>query len=172
MIESIVRTLLVDFNLVLLALALIAAGWLSWTRRHQLGHSFAQTLLAWLLLLSVGAQGIYTFVIHVFFPEQSAANIGWAVSPFQYEVGIADLTVGVLGVLAFWGNFGFRLAAVIAGVVWYWGDAIGHVKQMIVANNFAPGNAGPWFWTDVFVPMLLLACLLVVWRSGSETTNA
>ena len=26
---------------------------------------------------------------------------------------------------------------------------------MIVANNFAPGNAGPWFWTDVLVPIVL-----------------
>jgi hypothetical protein len=172
MIETIVRTLLVDFNLVMLAVAFVATGLLSWKRRHVAGHSFAETLLAWLLLLSVGFQGVYTFVIHVFFPAQSAANIGWAVSPFQYEVGIADLTVGVLGVLAFWGNFSFRLAAVIAGVVWYWGDAIGHIKEMIIANNYAPGNAGPWFWTDVLVPMLLLTCLLLVWRSESQTTNA
>lgn len=171
MIESVIRTLLVNFNLVLLATAFLAAGILGWHRRHRPDYSFAETLLAWLLLLSVGGQGVYTFVVHVFFPEQSAANIGWAVSPFQYEVGIADLTVGVLGVLAFWGNFGFRLAAVIAGVVWYWGDAVGHVKEMIVADNFAPGNAGPWFWTDVFVPMLLLACLVVVWRRESRPTK-
>jgi hypothetical protein len=168
MIGSLIRTLLVDFNLVALAVAFLAAGILGWQRRHVPGSSFAETLLAWLLLLSVGAQGVYTFVIHVFFPEQSAANIGWAVSPFQYEVGIADLTVGVLGVLAFWGNFGFRLAAVIAGVVWYWGDAVGHVKEMIVANNFAPGNAGPWFWTDVLVPFLLIACTYLVWKKQKQ----
>jgi hypothetical protein len=86
------------------------------------------------------------------------------VSPFQYEVGIADLTVGVLGVLGFWGNSSFRLAAAIAGIIWYWGDAVGHVRQMIVANNYAPGNAGGWFWTDVFVPALLVACLVLVWK--------
>lgn len=169
MIGALIRTLLVDFNLVMLAAAFLAAGFLGWKRRHVPGSSFAETLLAWLLLLSVGAQGVYTFVIHVFFPEQSAANIGWAVSPFQYEVGIADLTVGILGVLAFWGNFGFRLAAVVAGVVWYWGDAVGHVKEMIVANNYAPGNAGPWFWTDVFVPFLLIACTYFVWQKQQQS---
>ncbi|MGD9634766.1 MAG: DUF6790 family protein [Pirellulales bacterium] len=164
MVETVIRTLLLDFNLTMLALAFVAAGWLGWKRRGEPEFSIAETLLAWLLLLSVGGQGIYTFVIHVFFPQLSAANIGWAVSPFQYEVGIADLTVGVLGVIAFWGNFSFRLAAVIAGIVWYWGDAIGHVKEMIVANNYAPGNAGPWFWTDVFVPILLIACTVLVWQ--------
>lgn len=165
MIEFLIRTLLIGFSMVMLVGAVLLAGLTYWKRRDQPGNSFANQLLGWLLLLSVGLQGVYTFVIHVFFPEQAAKNIGWAVSPFQYEVGIADLTVGVLGVLAFWGNFSFRLAAAIAGIVWYWGDAIGHVRQMVVANNYAPGNAGPWFWTDVLVPLLLVMCLAAVWKS-------
>jgi len=86
------------------------------------------------------------------------------VSPFQFEVGIADLTVGVLGLLAFWSDFSFRLAAVMAASIWYGGDAIGHVRQMIVAHNFGPGNAGSWFWTVVLVPIVLVVCMIVVWR--------
>ena len=172
MVETVIRTLLVDFNLVMLAVALVMAGIVGWKRRGEPGHSFANTLLGWLLFASIGFQGIYTFVIHVFFPALSAANIGWEVSPFQYEVGIADLTVGVLGVLAFWGNFGFRVAASIAAIVWYWGDAVGHVQQMIVANNFAPGNAGPWFWTDVLVPLLLIGCLIAIWKGQASANRA
>jgi hypothetical protein len=34
---------------------------------------------------------------------------------------------------------------------------------MIVAHNYASGNAGPWFWTDVLVPLLLVVCAAVVW---------
>jgi hypothetical protein len=86
-------------------------------------------------------------------------RIGWEDRPFQYEVGIADLAVGVLGWLAFWGNFSFRLAAAIAGIVWQWGDALGHMRLMMVADNFAPGNARPWFWTDMLVPFVLGCCL-------------
>ena len=82
----------------------------------------------------------------------------------QFEVGIADLTVGVLGILAFWSNFSFAAAAAIAAIVWYGGDAIGHVRQMIVAGNFAPGNAGPWFWTDVLVPIVLALCMAIIWK--------
>jgi len=166
-----IRTLLSDFNVVMLVAAVLLAVLIYWKRGAQQGNSFANQFLGWLLLLPVGLQGIYTFVIHVFFPEESAENIGWAVSPFQYEVGIADLTVGVLGVLAFWGNFSFRLAAAIAAIVWYWGDAIGHVRQMVVANNYAPGNAGPWFWTDVIVPMLLVVCLILVWKSEGASRS-
>ena len=169
--EFLIRTLLVDFSLVMLVASIGLAIGSSWLHRGAAGRHFAEELLAWLLLLSVGLQGIYTFVGHVFYPAYSARMIGWEDSPFQYEVGIADLTVGVLGVLAFWGNFSFRLAAAIAGIVWYWGDAVGHVRQMIVADNFAPGNAGPWFWTDVLVPLLLVVCLVLVWRRRAATVT-
>jgi hypothetical protein len=172
MIETLIRTTFLNFSVVMVAAAFVLAGIISFVRRSQPAHRFANELYRWLLLLSLGLQGVFTFVIHVFFPEESAKNIGWAVSPFQYEVGIADLTVGVLGVLAFWGNFSFRLAAAIAGIVWYWGDAIGHVRQMVIANNFAPGNAGPWFWTDVFVPLLLVVCIVVAWRRERSVTTA
>lgn len=46
-----------------------------------------------------------------------------------------------------------RLAAIIAPACFLWGAAGGHVYQMIVANNFAPGNAGIIFWSDVLVPV-------------------
>ena len=160
MIETLIRGLLDNFSLVMLALSLVFAA----LRSRRDGERFCGSLLRWLLLLAVGVTGIYTFVMHVFFPAASAENIGWAVSPFQYEVGVADLTVGVLGVLAFWGNFGFRLATVVATTIWLWGDALGHVRQLIVAHNFAPGNAGPWFWTDILLPLVLLACTFLVWR--------
>jgi hypothetical protein len=176
MIEFLIRTLLEDFSMVMLVASLALAilfTWLhgfSWWDGGRPGNGFADQLLGWLLLLSLGLQGVYTFVIHVFFPVWSAEHIGWAVSPFQYEVGIADLTVGVLGILAFWGNFSFRLAATVGGIIWYGGDAIGHVRQMIVANNYRPGNAGTWFWTDVIVPILLVVCLVIVWKERKVAT--
>ncbi|MEK7298835.1 MAG: DUF6790 family protein, partial [Candidatus Margulisiibacteriota bacterium] len=49
----------------------------------------------------------------------------------------------------------FRLAAVVVVSVWLWGDAVGHMYQMAVSHNFAPGNAGAWFLTDIVVPLLL-----------------
>lgn len=160
---TVIRIFFEYFSVVMFVAAVALAAALA-KPKWESPNGFAEQALRWILLLSVGAQGVFTFVVHVFFPALSAANIGWDESPFQYEVGIADLTVGVLGIIAFWGNFSFRVAAAIAAIVWYGGDAIGHVRQMIVAQNYAPGNAGPWFWTDVLVPIVLAACVIVVWR--------
>jgi hypothetical protein len=164
LIETAIRILLTDFSVVMLVTAFVIAALMVLIHRGRKDHAFVEELFRWLLLLSLGFQGVYTFIIHVFFASYSAQNIGWAESPFQYEVGIADLTVGVLGLIAFWSNFSFRVAAATAGIVWYGGDAIGHVRQMIIANNYAPGNAGPWFWTDVLVPIVLAVCMFGIWK--------
>jgi hypothetical protein len=164
MIEDLIGGFLGCFSVVMLVAAFVLAALCRWLCSTGPRSTVAEQLLCWVLLLSVGVQGIFTFIGHVFFPANSAAHIGWAVSPFQYEVGIADLTGGVLGLIAFRADFGFRLAASIAAIIWYGGDAVGHVRQMIVAHNYAPGNAGPWFWTDVLIPMVLVACLIAIWR--------
>ncbi len=113
------------------------------------------SLLKWTLLLGAGVVGLYAFLVHGFFGNFTAQQIGWANSPFQYEVAIANLAVGVLGVMAFSRPRPFRLAAVVVVSVWLWGDAVGHMYQMAVSHNFAPGNAGAWFLTDIVVPLLL-----------------
>jgi hypothetical protein len=58
------------------------------------------------------------------------------------QVGMADLTVGVLGVLCVWIRGNFWLATAIVNAVWLLGDAIGHLRQMVLHNNHAANNAG------------------------------
>ena len=121
--------------------------------------SFYEIVYRWIAVFPLGFVGIYTFVMHAFYPEVAASAIGWAVSPFQFEVAMADLAFGVLGVLSFNASYGFRLATVIASLCMLWGDAGGHIYQMIVSQNFAPGNAGSWFWMDLVIPFILLICI-------------
>jgi hypothetical protein len=51
---------------------------------------------------------------------------------------------------------GFWLAAIVMASIFLLGAAAGHVKQMIVAKSFAPGNAGAVFFADVVVPIVLI----------------
>lgn len=56
-----------------------------------------------------------------------------------------NLAMGVVGVLSFWGNHGFRLAVAIMANIFFGIDGIGHVRQMVLEGIFATGNAGSWF---------------------------
>lgn len=122
--------------------------------------TYAEIVYRWMALFALGFTGIYAAVMHLFFADVSAAAIGWATSPFQFEVGMADLALGLLGVISFRAHYGFRLATVIAAICMLWGDAIGHLYQMIMFLNFNSGNAGSWFAMDVIVPAILLLCIV------------
>jgi hypothetical protein len=166
--EQVLRGFFGSFGFAMLILAVLIAA-----VRVLGGKRFVEELFHWSLLLPAGLNGIFTAGTHIFMPEYCAEVIGWPDSPFQYEVGIADLAIGVLGVSAFWGSAGFRLAAAIAAIILYGGDAIGHVRQMVVAGNFEPGNAGSWFWMDVGLPIILIVCLAMgVWRKDENRTKS
>jgi hypothetical protein len=129
------------------------------------GHAtFVDRLLAWTLLLPIGVTGLWAGITHVFFPATAAAHIGWAPSPFQFEVGMADLAIGVTACISFWRSLAFKAAAVCAASVFLLGDAIGHVRQMIVAGNFAPGNAGVPFYMDIICPALAIILVIIATR--------
>ena len=54
----------------------------------------------------------------------------------------------------------FALAVVIAFTIFYFGAALGHVREMISEHDMAPGNAGLIFWFDVIAPPALIALYL------------
>jgi hypothetical protein len=161
--------LLQNFTLTFLILGLIAAG-ISWGRSSRtLTPSIAvEALFSYCLLFSVGVSFFYNFVFHVFFGGIAAKFIGWEPSPFQAEVGMASLGYSVVGFLAFRGGFGLRAAAVVGPAIFLFGAAAGHVHQMIVAHNFAPGNAGIIFYTDIGLPIIGLALLWFQHRSDRK----
>lgn len=141
----------------LLLIALIAAL----TGRD---HS-ARRALAWVLLLPVGVSGLWAAVFHLFFPAVAAADIGWPVSPFQFEVGLADLAIGATACLAFRASLPFQAAVVCVASIFLLGAAAGHIQQMVMAHNFQPGNAGVPFWSDIIVPLLAISLLASAWRT-------
>jgi hypothetical protein len=134
-------------------------------RRHG---SAAERYLSWILLLPIGVTGLWAGLAHIFFPATAAAHIEWQVSPFQFEVGMADFAIGVTACLAFWRDLGFKAAAVCAASIFLLGDAIGHVHQMMIAGNFAPGNAGVPFYMDVICPVLAITLLVMAARERRD----
>lgn len=112
-----------------------------------------EELLAYYMLFAVGINNIVNFIFHVFFGDIATEFIGWAQSPFQAEVGFASLGVGIAGVIAFRASFPFRFAAIIPPVVFSLGAAGGHIYQMIVANNYSPGNVGLVLPMDIIIPV-------------------
>jgi hypothetical protein len=150
------------FQVVFAAAAIIAASIhiaLS-SRRRSSAASIAETYLLYLLFISVGLMGIFTAAGHVFRPVQTSASIGWAPSPYEYEVGMADLAIGVLGILCLKFRGTFWLATVVANAVWLLGDAVGHIRDLVIHNNHASNNSGIFLVVEIIMPIVILVLTL------------
>lgn len=119
-----------------------------------------EKLLFWFIFWTIGVLYAYNFVMHVFFGRMAAAFIGWEDSPFQLEVGMASLGFAAVGFFAAFRGFDARVAAILGPAIFMLGAAYGHVYQMITAHNFAPGNAGIMFYSDILLP---LAGFVLLW---------
>lgn len=158
------------FQLVFAVIALAAASiHLAFSsRRRSSSAAIAGTYLLYLLVIYVGLMGLLTAYAHVFRPLQTSASIGWSTSPYEYEVGMADLTVGVLGILCLWLRDNFWLATAIANAVWLLGDAVGHVRQMVLYSNHAANNSGIFLVTEITMPLIILLLALYVRKNNGD----
>jgi|SRR5579872_2691886 len=143
-------------------LALLAtAAHLALERRSRNARGVVEALLLYTLVFVVGVQGLWTAAGHLFKANQVAAMTGWPPgSPFQFDVGIANLAVGVLGTLCLWLRGNFWTATVVVAMIWLWGDAIDHLRDIVVSHNLAPGNAGPTLFADILIPAVLVGLLI------------
>ena len=102
----------------------------------------AEIYLVYLFMLGVAASGQSGFFGHVFTPDAVAESIGWPKgSPFQQEMGFANLALGVLGLVAAGRRDGFREATVIAVAVVGVGATVVHVTDILQEGNLAAGNS-------------------------------
>jgi hypothetical protein len=142
-------------------------------KQPQTGRRMAGILLLWLLVINVGLGGMWAFIGHMFFAEQVAESIGWpAGNPFQSEVAVANLAVGALGILCYWIRGNFWTAAVIVTSIWLLGAAAIHVREIVEAGNYNPGNAGLIFFLDILSPLLLIVLLIYTGSHKQPTGQA
>ncbi len=170
--DVLIQAVLANMTVTLLVLGALAAGIVLALGSGPVTQArVAEELLAYFVLFSIGFSYLYNFVVHAFFGEMVAHFIGWANSPFQLEVAFASLGFAAVGFFAFRNTLGVRFAAVLGPAMFLWGAAGGHVYQMVTADNFAPGNAGSVFYTDILIPVIGFALLWFKWKAGDAPAH-
>ena len=97
--------------------------------------------MIFLFAIGVAGNGISSFFGHFFLSDIVAESVGWpSGNLFQLEMGFANLTIGVLGLVAVGRRDGFREATVIAVTVLSVGATIVHLMDIVETGNLAPGN--------------------------------
>jgi hypothetical protein len=161
------------FQLFFVGLALVAATvhLVFSAKRRSSAATIVGTYLVYLFSIYVGFMGLFTAYYHVFQPGLASASFGWAPSPFEYEVGMADLTMGVLGVLCLVFRRDFWLATAIGNAVWLLGDAVGHIREVVIHKNHAANNAGLFLVLELAVPVVILGLVVYYRRLTLDNTE-
>ena len=144
-----------------LAAVVVATCLHLWIGRRPVSASrVVEVLLLYLLVFFVGVGGLLGFLGHTFMAREIALKIGWQPSPFQFEVAVANLAFGVLGILCIWQRRGFWTATGVGNAVFLLGCDFGHFRDMTLHGNFSPYNVGPVLWVnDLAIPVVILLLL-------------
>ncbi|AXV39761.1 DUF6790 family protein [Methanobacterium sp. BAmetb5] len=123
-------------------------------------NRITELLLLWYLGVGIGVGSLFSGLVQVISPEIVAQSTGWGYSPFLREVGFANISYGILGLLAV--RFrNFWAPAIIAYAVFMWGAAAGHIYEIQQTANLSVGNAGTVLYLDILMPLFLIILLLV-----------
>lgn len=130
--------------------------------------------LRYWLGIAIGVAGVVGAGFHIFDGEQIAREICFTRGDggFQFENAMGDLAIGVAGILClFIRDPKFWLAVIIVTTIQYWGDAYGHVYQMIVNDNHCEDNTGLVLWADIWTPLVAIVLYALMRRGQRSLAN-
>jgi hypothetical protein len=117
------------------------------------------------VLFLIGSSAIGTGIAHLFFGPAIARSIGWQPGPFQFEVGAANLAIGIAAIVGAFFGAGYWLGIIIVDLVFLFFAGAGHIREIVKKKNFAINNAGPILFLDFLMPAFTLA--LWIWLAAS-----
>jgi hypothetical protein len=152
-------------------MAVLASLMASLLRGNQAGLSWHQAFPRALLFWSVGVQSLLTAYAHTGLAHVMAHALGWpSGSPFQWELAMAHLSFGFLGIMGEWFP-GLRLPTTVGYSIFAIGRTTGYFLRL------AHGFPTPTFLTidtwiaGIAVPITLL--IMAAWkRSGSDSHSS
>ena len=173
-IAAVIAALVGNYMTTLFVVGLVVAA----ARILRLGRERSPAAVTGLLLnayvfWAIGCAQVVNFVMHSVFGDFAAKTIGWAQSPFQMELALSSLGIGVMGLMLYSARSAFRgkVALVVATAIFGWGAALGHVYQMVVNHDHAVNNTGLLLYMDVAIPAVGLAFVLShAWALRRATT--
>ena len=158
---------------VYLVLALVSSIVRIIAKKNTSGIEKARIFLINLIVFCIGVQGVMAFYAHAFMADYIAEQIGWAPgSPFQFEMAIANLSYGVLGLLCIRFKGNFWIAVVSGNLILLWGAAYGHIVQMAKGDH-SPYNSGIFLYVgDIIIPAAIFVLMIYYFRSQKKIAIA
>lgn len=130
------------------------------------GEKFPKKRINEIFLLQIIYVGITFFsfrgfIGHTVLADVVAADIGWLTgSPFQYELAVYHLGIGIIGMISIWRRDTLWIGLIYAKSIFLFGAAGVHIWDIIANGNFSHGNFGTTlFVNDLIIPITAIVLL-------------
>lgn len=157
-------------SLFFLALALICTFTQLTYRKEWFLPKSLEVFLSYVILFNIGVMGLLAAYMHLFEGPETAKLIGWPPgSGFQFEIGIANLAYGVVGIMAYWIRGRFWDALLIGWSILLLGCFVGHITDYAFHDNNALWNIGVFIWiNDLILPFLMMGAFVYLRKLESQ----
>ncbi len=156
MVRSIIEAVLGNVSVVLFIIGLIVATVKAQRTRARVAQ-LAGIYWRELVFYAIGLSFVWYATLHAYFGPMTSKFIGWAPSPYEWELAWAEYGIAVIAILSLWSGAQMRLAATLTFAVFSFGAAAQHIHEILCCANNTPGNAGPVLWFgDIALPLLIL----------------
>jgi len=155
------------FPIIMLCLTfLIISLHIALTKSKRTTKNILEIILLDYIVIGVGIGSTMAGLEHIFNGAEIAKGIGWAPgSPFQTEVGVANLAIGLTALLGFRFRGVYWLAVALMSGIFGLGAAAVHVRDILTSGNMAVYNAGPMLYLgDLILPILLIVLVAAYLR--------
>lgn len=121
------------------------------------GDDWGPTVVLNGVVYLIGWAGIGAGISHIFFGRAISRSIGFEKSPYELEVGFADLAMGIVAVLAAGYTSEYWWAIILTSAIFRVGCGFGHIRSMIRDGNFAINNTAILFINFVVPAFMIIA---------------
>lgn len=128
--------------------------------------SLIDRIFCYYLFIAVGVQGIASGVMQAFFSETVTQYVHWPFSPFIVELGLANISYGILGLLSPWMGRGWQTATCFGYASFLLFTGMRHALELL-DKGVNPGNSGPFAYVDYLVSSILFVLLALKQRKES-----
>ena len=110
-------------------------------------------------LFGIGLSSLNAYMFHVFFTSTSPAL---STNLFQYQLGMAYLGIGILGILCLFLRENFWLATIIMNTVFNWGIAVRYLSLMLKSHEYKLSGTGLLFDLYILVPLITIILYVIM----------
>ncbi len=133
--------------------------------------NFNRRFFSCMLFFVIGIGGIWDFTQHNPLLQQFTPHAtNWQSNPLELPFAVANLALGISGVIASFANWSYRAAIVSISTVWLWGSAAFQIEQMIYTHSFSLPNHSSILLTNLLIPLILIILLIISYEKKDTNT--